>query len=110
MRIALDSIQKALAEEHLDGWLLYDFHGSNPIAKSLVEPRGFVSRRWYAWLPQQGEMEIIHHTIEVEPFAHLAGKHRHYHTWKQLDSALQEALSGAKRIVMEYSPENAMSS
>ena len=33
----IPAIQTALQQDGLDGWLLYDFHGSNPIAGTVVE-------------------------------------------------------------------------
>src|SRR5262249_47411500 len=36
MSLPLSSIQRTLAIEQIDGWLLYDFHGSNPIALKLT--------------------------------------------------------------------------
>jgi Xaa-Pro aminopeptidase len=108
MNIPLPDIQAALAEENLDGWLLYDFHGSNPIARELAVIEGFVSRRWFCWLPREGQLTVIHHTMEREPFDHLAGHHRHFLGWPQLDEILRETLGGAQRIAMEYSPDNAI--
>lgn len=32
----IPAIQTSLREHGLDGWLLYDFHGSNPIARRLA--------------------------------------------------------------------------
>ena len=29
-------VQEALREQDLDGWLLYEFRGANPIAKSML--------------------------------------------------------------------------
>ena len=46
----LSAIQQALREDGLDGWLLYDFHGSNPIARrvaGLDDSRKLTTRRWY---------------------------------------------------------------
>src|SRR5689334_3726652 len=34
--LPIEAVQRALKEEQLDGWLLYDFHGSNPIASRLT--------------------------------------------------------------------------
>jgi hypothetical protein len=34
--IDIEAVQTALREDRLDGWLLYDFHGSNAIARTLV--------------------------------------------------------------------------
>ena len=43
----LSDIQSAICSEGLDGWLLYDFKGLNPIALSVagVPPGTFLSRR-----------------------------------------------------------------
>jgi Xaa-Pro dipeptidase len=108
MRNSLTEIQDALRREKLDGWLLYDFHGSNPIAREMMSITGFVSRRWYAFLPCECAPTFIHHTMERAPFDHLNGTHRHYLGWQELDAALRETLSGAKRIAVEFSPDNAI--
>lgn len=108
MNIPLHDIQAAIKAENLDGWLLYDFHGSNPIARELAVLEGFVSRRWFCWVPRDGQMTIIHHTMERAPFDHLSGNHRHYLGWPQLDETLRDTLGGAKRIAMEYSLDNAI--
>ena len=50
MALDIAAVQAALAEDGLDGWLLYDFHGSNPIARSLAGLNGggkMTTRRWY---------------------------------------------------------------
>ena len=36
MPLDVTAVQGALRSERLDGWLLYDFHGSNPIAAGLA--------------------------------------------------------------------------
>ena len=46
----IGAIQQSLKLEGLDGWLLYDFHGSNPIAARLAGLLGgghMTTRRWY---------------------------------------------------------------
>jgi Xaa-Pro aminopeptidase len=52
----LSAIQKALAESGLSGWLLYDFRGSNPIARSVIgfDERQISTRRWFYLIPAQG--------------------------------------------------------
>ncbi|GAB4313666.1 MAG: M24 family metallopeptidase [Candidatus Zixiibacteriota bacterium] len=108
MLVSTDQIQRALADDSLDGWLLYDFHGSNSIAQEIVGPRGIVTRRWYAWIPASGEPVFIHHRMENHQFAHLNGDKRDYLSWKEQDDVLKTTISGAKRIAMEYSPGNAI--
>lgn len=108
MKIPKETIQTALADDKLDGWLLYDFHGSNSIARDIIGPRGIVTRRWYAWIPRQGDVVFIHHQMEGDQFAHLPGEKRHYLSWQKLDEVLQQTLDGASRVAMEYSPGGAI--
>ncbi|MBA3404827.1 MAG: aminopeptidase P family protein, partial [Gemmatimonadaceae bacterium] len=42
---SLPPLQLALREADIDGWLLYDFHGLNPIANGLLGLTGMGTRR-----------------------------------------------------------------
>ena len=50
---SLQAVQQALVKANLDGWLLYDFRGSNLLARRIlgIPPDRFHSRRWYYWIP-----------------------------------------------------------
>jgi Xaa-Pro dipeptidase len=51
-------IQQAVRDQPgLDGWLFYDFRHLDPIAYRvlLLDPSRHVTRRWYYWIPAQGE-------------------------------------------------------
>ena len=50
----LPAIQAALAELRLDGWLLFDFHGLNPIAACVLRLEGMLTRRIFALIPRDG--------------------------------------------------------
>lgn len=108
MKIPITDIQQMLANSNLDGWLLYDFHGSNQIARDVVGIKGMVTRRWMYWVPRSGPGMMIRHAIESGPFAQFSGSQRTYSSWKVLDATMREALGGAKRVAMEYSPSNAI--
>ena len=41
----LPAVQAALAKADVDGWLLYDFRGINPISQALLRAEGLASRR-----------------------------------------------------------------
>ncbi len=47
----LTAVQGLLAVQRLDGWLLYDRDGSNPIAVKLVAPSGRPQRPWFYMIP-----------------------------------------------------------
>ncbi|MBA4072101.1 MAG: hypothetical protein C0497_09740 [Gemmatimonas sp.] len=103
------SLQSALREAGVDGWLLYDFRGINAIAKGLVGIKGFVSRRWFVWIPTQGAPVAITHVIEQNPWHDwpTAWENRQYVAWQALEAEVARCVKG-KRIVMEYSPGDAV--
>ena len=109
MPLAIDAVQRALHEDGFDGWLLYDFHGSNPIATRLAGLAGshkMATRRWYYLIPADGEPRGLVHAIERHNLDGLPGAKRAYAGRRQLDAGLKDLLSGMKRVAMEYSPGN----
>jgi len=58
MPLSIPAVQRALTEDGLDGWLLYDFHGSNPIARRLTgldAAATMTTRRCFYVTPAQRE-------------------------------------------------------
>ncbi|MGH9410178.1 MAG: M24 family metallopeptidase [Vicinamibacterales bacterium] len=111
MPLLIPAVQRALQEEGLDAWLLYDFHGSNPIARRLAGldgPGKMTTRRWYYVIPATGEPRKLVHAIEAHNLDHLPGSKRIYSQRDTLASGLREVVDGAKRVAMEYSPGNAI--
>src|SRR5215218_1799148 len=108
MPVSIAAVQQALQEEGLDGWLLYDFPGSNPIARDLAGIGDGVktTRRWYYMIPATGEPRKLVHAIESFNLDHLHGDKTVYSQRDTLASGLKRVLGGAKRIAMEYSPGN----
>ena len=105
----IPAIQRTLAAEGLDGWLLYDFHGSNPIAVKLVGNTGkHMTRRWYYFIPAAGAPQKLVHAIEPAMLDGVPGDKRIYAGRRELERGVTEILDGAKTIAMEYSPENAI--
>ena len=102
----LAAIQRALAEQGLDGWLLYDFRGSNPIARAVIgfDERQIGTRRWFYLIPGSGEPVAILHAIEPNALAGAPGRKVLYRSWKELEALLKEHLTGRRRVAMEYSP------
>lgn len=104
----IEEIQGALRQAGVDGWLLYDAHGLNPIARQIVDLHGVVTRRFFVLVPAHGPVRSLYHRIETLGFAHLVGEHRQFRTWQELDSGLDWVLDGCRRVAMEYSPDNAI--
>ena len=111
MAFDLSAIQRALREDGLDGWLLYDFHGSNPIARRVAGLGGggkLTTRRWYYLVPASGEPRALVHGIERRSLAHLPGSRRIYAGRNELEAGLASLVRGMRRIAMEYSPNCAI--
>ncbi len=107
MSLDLDAVRRALRDEGLDGWLLYDFHGSNPIARRVA---GFdasaklTTRRWYYLIRVEGPPRGLVHAIEADRLDHLPGGKTRYAGHDTLDAGLRELLAGCATVAMEYSP------
>ena len=105
----LDAIRRALVPAAVDGWLLYDFRGSNPIARRLIgfDERQIGTRRWFYWIPAHGEPVAIVHAIEKDA-VRAPGRRLVYRSWRELEAHLADVLKGAQSIAMEYSPRAAI--
>jgi Xaa-Pro dipeptidase len=111
MALPIEAVQQALKEEKLDGWLLYDFHGSNPIASrlaGLAASGKMATRRWYYLVPAEGAPRGLVHAIERHNLDALPGVKRAYAGREQLAAGLRDLLNGVGRVAMEYSPSNAI--
>jgi Xaa-Pro dipeptidase len=124
-------IQRALSEAQLAGWLFYDFRKSDPLSYRILklDQHSFASRRWFYYVPAEGEPVKIVHRIEHDKLDTLPGRRLIYMRWQQLQAFLREALNGPveaqvqngvgssssnsssdgkarKRVAMQYSPNN----
>jgi len=98
---SLPALQSALDRAGLDGWLLYDFHGLNPVAVGMLELPGMTTRRFFVYIPRKGAPVAITHAIEQGPWAGWPAKWRKekYSSWRLLESLLRELVNG-KRVAM----------
>ncbi len=127
-------IQRALQTAKLDGWLFYDFRGSDPLAARILRlgDHASGSRRWFYYIPATGEPTRIVHSIERGKLDALPGKRAIYRGWEELHAQVREALKAVpvaagvspakpradaadtaattdkrtKRVAMQYSPRN----
>jgi Xaa-Pro dipeptidase len=112
MAVDVPAVQQALIDEGLDGWLLYDFQGLNPISVRMagIGAGGghLATRRWFYLIPATGEPRGLVHAIERHNLDHLPGRKSPYAGRAQLESGLSALLTGMSRVAMEYSPGNAI--
>jgi Xaa-Pro dipeptidase len=111
MALDIAAVQAALREEGLDAWLLYDFQGSNPVARSvagLSSGGKMTTRRWFYMVPAVGEPLGLVHAIEPHTLDGLPGDKRIYARWEELQAGLTSLLASARHVAMEYSAAGAI--
>ncbi len=103
-------IQKVLRSEGLDGWLLYNFRGSNVFATRLLNLPTHImcTRRYFYFIPANGEPRKLVHRIEEWNLDSVPGSKAIYLSWSSLAAGLKTTLGGARKVAMEYSPNCAI--
>ncbi|HXA75785.1 MAG TPA: M24 family metallopeptidase [Candidatus Acidoferrales bacterium] len=104
----IKAIQTELRASKTDGWLFYDHHHRDPIAVRILGlgDNGMATRRWFYFIPSRGEPRKLVHRIEQGALDSLTGRKQVYAGWDELHTQLRKLLSGARKIAMQYSPEN----
>jgi Xaa-Pro dipeptidase len=106
----LEAIQAAVREAGHDGWLFYDHHHRDPIGERILglDPKAHITRRWYYFVPATGEPRKLVHRIEQGRLDSLPGAKGVYSSWQELAGGIEAMLGGARRLAMQYSPNNAI--
>ncbi len=111
-------IQAALKQQGLDGWLFYDFRGSDILAPRILGVNRLGgSRRWFYYVPANGTPYKVVHAIEPNQLDALPGRKLIYREWQLLKDQVKIAMfpdlrrppkgkTSPLRIVMQYSPNN----
>src|SRR5438067_1364241 len=105
----LNAVQTALQQLGIDGWLLYDFRGLNVLARRVLGlgADAILSRRWFYFIPADGEPRKLVHRIESGSLDHLPGPKEMYLKWQELEAGVRSLVEGYGTIAMEYVPRNA---
>lgn len=106
----IDQVKQHLLQEKIDGWLIYDFHGSNSLAHIFlgITPDMATTRRFFYWIPAKGSPVKLVHAIESHVLDRWPGEKKLYSSWQSLQEELKNLLAGQKKVAMEYSPNNAI--
>jgi Xaa-Pro aminopeptidase len=105
--IDLPELREALAQAGVDGWLIFDFHGLNPVAARVLGLTGLNTRRLFVLLPRDGDPVAVAHKIELQGMEGFPGRVVPYARWEELHAALGPLVSG-RTLAMEISPEDAV--
>lgn len=101
------ALRRGLDVAGADGWLLFDFHGVNPVVSRVLGVSGMATRRLFVLLPRDGEPVAVVHRIEMQPFADFQGRVMPYARWEELHDALRTIVAG-KTLAMEISPDDSV--
>jgi Xaa-Pro dipeptidase len=104
---ALLEVQTQLRALDLDGWLLCDFRGTNPIATGVLGLPA-LTRRCFVLIPATGRPVALTHRIEQQPWRGWIGENRPYLSWESLTAELGRLLGGVGTVAVEYSPHGAV--
>src|SRR5437867_13074562 len=109
MSADIQGIQSDLRAARIDGWLVYDFRGRDPIAQHILSlPQGMRTRRWFYFIPAKGTPKKLVHKIETQSLASLPGETLYYSAQEELRKNLKKMFGRAKIVAMQYSPKNAI--
>ena len=89
----------------LDGWLLYDFHGSNPDRGASGGHRRtakMTTRRWFYLIPRRASRGAGPRDRAAQP--RPAAREDRLRRAAAAGCGADDALTGMKRVAMEYSP------
>ncbi len=109
-RVDVEAVQGVLAVRSLDGWLLANSKGRNPIAADLVQPDGSTKRQWFYFIPAFGQPSILVHKSEASAFVQVPGTKIEYTGFRDLKAGLRTLLAGSTTVAMEYAPKSGIRS
>ena len=67
----IEQAQEYMAEHGVNGWLLYDYRGLNPIFADTVGRVGHVTRPVWLWIPASGSPRLLLSFVDQSRFDHL---------------------------------------
>jgi Xaa-Pro aminopeptidase len=105
----LARLQPLVVAAGVDGWLLFDFRGRNPIAAAVLGPEIVGSRRVYVLIPPSGPPVALVHAVDAELWRAwpAAWPKRVWVTREELSEQLGGLVRG-KRLAIDWSPGGAI--
>lgn len=105
----LARLQPLIAEAGVDGWLLFDFRGRNPIAAAVLGTEIVGSRRVYVLVPPTGTPVALVHAVDAELWRGWpsAWTKRVWVTREALSKELGALVHG-RRLAVDWSPRGAI--
>ena len=71
-----------------------------------LDSAAMTTRRWFYFIPTQGEPVKLSHRVEPRKLDPLPGTQEYYLAWTELHEKLRRILGGVSKVAMQYSPMN----
>jgi Xaa-Pro dipeptidase len=103
--IDLATVSAQLERARLDGWLIYDFRGSNPVFSHVLGQRLSFTRRAFLLATRSAEARLIVSRLDAGAVSPVPGLSLDtYTTWRDLHEWLATHVGPLASVAMEYSP------
>ena len=100
--------QEYMREHDVDGWLLYDYRGLNPIFADTVGSVSHVTRPVWLWIPASGNPRLLLSFVDQSRFEHLDLDTTLFINRRDMIEKLRSDFGISGRVAMEYTPEGAL--
>jgi len=104
IRETITQAKSFMEVNRIDGWLLYDYRGMNPIFWDTVGEIQNVTRPCWLWIPANSEPKLVISYVDQNRFEHLGIETTLWVSRDQMLKELKAALSSSRTVAMEYSP------
>ena len=108
MAKVVEQAQEYMQSQRIDGWLLYDYRGMNPILEDTIGRVGHVTRPVWVWIPARGSPRILASFVDQGRFGHLGLDTTLFVNRADMIGKLKEYLAASTRVAMEYTPDGAL--
>ena len=96
--------QTYLRRHRIDGWLLHDFQGNNPILWQLYGAQPHTTRRVDLLIPAQGDTRLLVSAVDAGQFRDFPGDVVSIPRCRSIPRpTLPALLTGIRSVAMEYS-------
>ncbi len=104
VRKVINDAVNFMSASELDGWLIYDYKGINPLMYEILGPVENVTRPFFLWIPVLGQPELLVSYVDFGQFSEINLHKEVFVGRNEMLSKLQDLLNGNSNIAMEYSP------
>ena len=105
---SLEAAQGFLRQAKIDAWLIYDFRGSNPVFRHVLDQSRAATRRAFLLIRPAGAPILLTHPVDQAAFRAVPFTRCFYRGWIEMRAKLRELLGEAKTLALEYSGEGSL--